>query len=160
MSFTIAGDRNVSLRFDKFPTELHNRFLAAIRAITARLADAVRADAPHGKTGKLERSIVERVYDDGADRIKGRVTVDADFAKAAALEYGAHKRTQVAKHDMKLDHVFARRLAAPTTVVVGAYSRTPNIAATRFIRGPLAAAEAGIAEELRAIVDALIAEDE
>jgi hypothetical protein len=160
IGFTLTGDRSLSLRFDEFPRKLHDRFLAKVREITARLADAVRADAPHGKTGKLANSVVERVYDDGPARIKGRVTVSRDFAKAAALEYGAHKRTKVSAHAMRLDHVFANRLAAPLTVAVGAYSRTPNIEATRFMRGPLAAAEAEIAEELRAVVDAVIAEDE
>lgn len=152
--FTVTGDRRVALKFDEFPKALHDRILARIASLTSRLEARVRSAAPTA-TGKLQSLIVSKVYDNAQDRIRGRVTVSGDFGKAAALEYGARKTAKVKAHEMRLDHVFANRLAAPLTVMVAAHSRQPNIAERKFLRGPIAAMRPEIVQELRqAVADA------
>ena len=59
------------------------------------------------------------------DRITGYVDIaggkgSQDFAKAAALEYGAHKVAKVKTHEMSLDHYWSTKLAEPETVMVKA----------------------------------------
>jgi hypothetical protein len=53
---------------------------------------------------------------------------------------------------MRLDHVFARALDAPETVLVAAYSRPMNLAARRFERGALAEMEPEIVAGLEEAV--------
>lgn len=154
IGFEIVGDREVQLRLDELPQAVHDSLLRRLTSLTAELAARVEAAAPE-RTGKLRSEVASRVYDDRVDRIRGRVTLSGEFGKAAALEYGAHKRTNVAAHAMRLDHVFANRLAAPLTALVAAHSRLANIAATRFLRGPAASMAPEIIAELRqAIVEA------
>jgi hypothetical protein len=152
IGINITGEREFQIRLQKIPQELHDAFLPRIKALTARLEARVQAAAPAG-TGKLRGEITSRVYDDRVDRIRGLVTLTGDYAKAGALEYGAHRPTSVRSHAMQLDHVFLRRLQAPTSVMVAAHSRTPNITEHRFLRGPLEAMEQEIAAELRQAVE-------
>ena len=151
LGLAVIGDRKIQLAFDEFPKSAHVRILERITGLTAELKARVEDAAPKGATGELEASIQSKVYDQ-PERIRGRVFITADFGKAAALEYGAHKATPVKAHRMRLDHVFARRLAEPLTVAVSAYTRQPNIVARRYLRGPLEAIEsdaiAGIREAL------------
>ena len=148
----ISGDRAVELKFETFPQRLHTRLFSDITTLTGRLAALVRSRVP-SQTGKLESQIVGQVFDADA-RITGRVTVagvkgSQDFAKAGALEYGAHNLTKVRAHEMRLDHVFADRLNAPLTVMVDAYQRTPNIAESNFMRGSIEDMHGEIVQGLR-----------
>jgi len=156
IQYLVTGDRQVALKFDRFPQQAHDRLLARIQALTAELEARVLAAEPR-RTGRLHSATISKVYDD-QEKIGGRVTVRADFAKAAALEYGAHRPTKVAAHEMRLDHVFAERLTAPMTVMVMLHRRMPNIAAYRFLRGPLAQMAPEIQAELQAAVAEAAAE--
>ena len=154
---TVAGDRAVSIKFDTFPTRAHDSLLARISSLTDSLAARVRG-AIHSKTGKLRSTISEAVYDDQPKKISGRVFVDEDYAKAAAEEYGAHGKAQVSAHSASLDHVWSRKLASPTTVLVSAHSRRMNIAAQKFLRGSLAADSGDIQQQLRDAVEKSLGE--
>lgn len=132
----VTGDREVALKFEQFPARAHDSLLARIRSLTSTLAARVRSAAP-SKTGKLRSTIADAIYDDAPKKIVGRVFVNADYAKAGALEYGAHRRAKVGAHDAKLDHVWGRKLSAPTTVIVEAFTRRSNVVAKRFLRSSL-----------------------
>jgi hypothetical protein len=132
---TVTGDRRASLKFEAFPQQAHKSLLERITGLTERLAARVRAAEPV-RSGKLRAATQTRIID-RPEFIVGRVEVTADFAKAAALEYGAHATTRVKEHAARLDHVYAR-LISPMTVIVAAHSRKPAIAEHRFLRGPLA----------------------
>jgi hypothetical protein len=151
ISVIVTGDREVGLRFEQFPQELHEQLKAAIEGLTGELADRVRAAVPR-KTGKLASLIVERITD-RPEKIVGSVFISGDFAKAAALEYGAHHSTKVRAHTMRLDHAWGRAMLSPEVVDVAAYSRVPNIAERRFLRGPELAMEAQITAELEGVVN-------
>lgn len=155
LDLELVGDRRVGLAFEQFPQSAHDELLKAIRRLTGQLEGAVLGRVPVA-TGDL-RSIVQSFVDDSADRISGKVKVvapdGADQAKAAALEYGAHKPFMVKAHQMKLGHFWAAAVT-PRMVMVGAFSRTPDIAAHDFLRGPLDEMSGEILVELQQAIDA------
>lgn len=154
----VTGDRQVGIRFDEFPDELYDDLKAEISALTTELYGLIDAATPD-RTGRLRSEERARVYSD-KDRISGRVTIagdSKDFAKAGALEYGAHRSTKVSAHQMRLDHVFGQKLSAPLMVLVDAYSRTPDIQEVAFERGPLGAMEPEIIARLNAVVERNVA---
>jgi hypothetical protein len=155
----ISGDRKVELLFEEFPDGLYADLKAEINALSMELFARVEAATPQ-LTGKLRSEERVRLFAD-PNRITGYVDIAGtgqDFAKAGALEYGAHRATQVSAHSMRLDHVFGEMLASPMTVMVDAYSRTPDIQAFAFERGPLDAMAPEIVERLNAVVDRVTAE--
>ena len=159
----ISGDRRVVARFAEWPAELHDALLARIRELTAELEVRVRALAPE-RTGKLRSEIVSRIYDD-LQRIKGVVTLDGDlpsseYAKAAALEYGApgrRGRFKVRAYSRTISQAFGRDIS-PTRVDVEAYSRVANLDAQLYLRAGLGGMETRATTELAAVMDQKIAE--
>lgn len=156
----IKGDRRVGVVFEEFPDDLYADLRTEIEALTAELLGLVEAATPD-RTGRLRGQEKMRVFAD-KDHIKGQVFIagekgSQDFAKAGALEYGAHRATKVRAHKMRLDHAWETRLADPITVLVGAYSRTPDIDEHRFERGPLAGMAGEIAARLNAVVEKAVA---
>lgn len=157
----VKGDRQVGVRFDEFPDQLYADLRKEIESLTSELLARVQAATP-SKTGALRSSERLRIFAD-PDRITGYVDIAGDkgtqaFAKAGALEYGAHRSTKVSAHQMKLDHAWSQKWAGPEMVLVGAYTRTPNIAEHRFERGPLGAMQGEIIERLNAVVEKRVAE--
>jgi len=149
----ISGERNTSLRFDQFPTACHDRLLAAMERIKDRMVTAIQAAEPN-KSGALKGQTGGRVYDHG-NRIAAVAGVRAmtanDAKKAAALEYGS-RGTPVVMHRLNSGRtVVARRLSRP---LVGQWTRTPTIAAHRFLRGPADSLREGAIDEMRAAVGA------
>jgi hypothetical protein len=140
IGITVKGERETALKFEQFPKQAHDRLLATITELTGTLRGLVESAEPE-RTGRLRGTTGSQVSQT-ADRIRGRVMITADFGKAGALEYGAHRAGPVKAHAARLGHVFGR-LIAPMTVMVAAHTRRPNIAEHRFLRG----AEAAIAEE-------------
>lgn len=147
----ITGARQAGVRFDQIPDELYAALQTEIESLTERLFALIEEATPK-RTGKLKASERIRIFAD-KQHIKGEVSIAGDFAKAAALEYGAHRATRVRAHAMRLDHVWANRLDAPISALVDAYTRTPNIEAVRFERGPLAAMQGEIIAGLEAAID-------
>jgi hypothetical protein len=151
----LSGERQVGLRFDEFPTQLYTDFQKEIAALGEELLDRVEAATPE-LTGRLRGEERLRVFSD-PNRITAYVDIagekgSQDFAKAAALEYGAHKATKVKAHTMRLDHVWAEKLNEPMTVLVADYSRTPDIDEVAFERGPLASMQSEAVARLNAVV--------
>lgn len=153
----VAGDRKVALEFDhEIEATVHDRLVGAVTEITERLYAAVEGDVPR-RTGKLASEIGSSV-EVQPDRIRGRVMVEAEFAKAGAEEYGAHRPAKVKSHHMRLDHVFTHRLNAPLDVIVSAYERPTNITARRFERGPLQTMTPEIEDKLQEAVQQAVAQ--
>lgn len=158
----ITGQRFGLLQFEKFPDFAHDRLLACMQDIERRLEDAVHAAEP-SRSGLLKLLTGGRVYDHG-DRIAAVVGVRADdpnqAKKAAALEYGSRGTPiAIAAHQMRLSHFWAMEVAARQVEVPG-YSRTPTLAADNFLRGPLAAIQAGAFSEMQAAIAAAVADAE
>jgi hypothetical protein len=155
----ITGDRQTGVRFEEFPDGLYRDLLQEITALTRQLFAMVQSRTP-SRSGRLRGAERMQVFAD-TRRITGRVTVAGDkkdAAKAGALEYGAHRTTSVAAHQMRLDHVFGTMLAAPMTALVGAYNRTPNVREVAFERGPLESMRPEILERLGGVVERAVGE--
>lgn len=157
----VTGDRQVGLRFEQFPDALYEDLRKEIDALSIELLTRVEAATPD-RTGQLRSQERLRLFTD-PNRITGYVDITGtkgsqDFAKAGALEYGAHRATKVSAHEMKLDHHWSLKLAAPEMVLVAAYARTPNIEEFAFERGPLAAMQPEIVSRLNAVVEKAVAE--
>jgi hypothetical protein len=158
----VTGARQVGLRFEEFPDALYAELRGEVDALSAELFAHIEAATPD-RTGRLRSEERVRLFTD-PNRITGYVDIAGtkagalEYAKAGALEYGAHQATQVKAHSMRLDHNWAEKLAAPMTVLVSAYSRTPDIAEHAFERGPLAAMAPEIVSRLNAVVEKAVKE--
>jgi hypothetical protein len=105
VSVVTRGDRELALRFDKFPTVAHQKLEERMGKIVAAMKAQVQAAAPH-KTGKLRSEITGRVFADQPDRVAGYVEVYApdsspahnEYAKAATLEYGTDLARRIKDH--------------------------------------------------------------
>ena len=156
----IVGDTRAVLRFERFPSMAHDRLLATLQSLERRLEAAVLAEEPE-KSGDLKSLTGGRVYDHG-DRIAAvvgvRTTTPAQARKAAALEYGSRGASiTVSAHTAKLDHLWSRAIP-PIMVNVPSFTRMPSITARRFLRGPIQALHDDAITEMRAALDAAVAE--
>jgi hypothetical protein len=153
----VKGDHAVGLRFEAFPGQLYDALKDEITSLGQELLARVRAATP-SRTGRLRSEERLRIFAD-PNSIKAQVGINAgkvsggEYAKAGALEYGAHRATKVKAHRMRLDHHWALKLAAPEMVMLAAFTRTPNIEEHSFERGPLAEMQAEILTRLNAVVD-------
>lgn len=155
----VVNSRRVGLLFDQFPHHAHDRLLAAITRLTATLYARIEGAEPT-LTGKLRRETTIKIYDDH-DHIAGRVFFQrglqkSEYGKIAALEYGAHQPTNVKAHTQRLSQVFGHSISQES-VMVAAYNRQVNIAAHRFLRGPLSEMAGEIEVELRKALDEALA---
>lgn len=153
----ITGDRELALRFERFPAALHAKLLQRISGLTSDLEALVESQVPR-RTGKLAGEITARIRDSDAS-ISGIVTLTGDYAKAAALEYGAHGIANVSAHAARLTHLWGRATGAPLTVEVPTHTRHVNISAHRFLRGPEAQMIEQVRAELQSAVDETLSED-
>jgi hypothetical protein len=142
----IQTERAVELKFEQFPEQARERLRAAISALVSDLQSRVESAEP-SLTGALRSETAPRL-EEYPNRITGAVRVTDEFAKAGALEYGAHRTMLVKAHTATLDHIYGK-LVEPLSVMIGAHQRTPNIAEHRYLRGPLHAMEGQIFEALQ-----------
>jgi hypothetical protein len=145
----ITGDRRVEQIFDKFPEILRPQLRAVIEDETEQLASRVRSAVPR-KTGKLASEIATAVRESDT-RITGIVRLTGEYAKAGALEYGAHRTITVRDHSERLGHVWG--LVAALLVDVPSHERHQNLEAFRYLRGPFAEMEAEITSRLQEVVN-------
>ena len=154
----ITGDRRIVARFGEWPKELHDALFVRIKALTEALEGRVQALAPE-RTGKLKSEITSRVFND-PQKIKGLVTLDgglsgSEYAKAAALEYGAPGRGgrhEVSSYSRTIAEAFGRDIS-PKRIDVSAYKRIANIDARVYLRGGLADVEAEATAQLQQVID-------
>ena len=153
LNVIITDDRKIELRFDEWPRQLRADIIDKIRTLTARLHARVLSLEPK-KTGRLQSTTVKRIYED-PEKIKGAVTVNADFAKAGALEFGApggRSRPDVRGHQRLQTHVFGQEIS-PERVFVSPYHRVARIEARLFMRAGLEGMSGETEGALRGLLD-------
>lgn len=152
------GDRELSLRFDAFPTQVHQRLVERITTLTESLQGRVEAAAPF-KTGKLRSEIKPSLYGDQPTRVAGYVSIYApgaqsEYAKAATLEYGSDKaRRRFQKGGI------AARINGSKRRIVAKMTQPVRIQAFAYLRGPFDAMRPEIQAELEATLADVVAED-
>lgn len=149
MTFAIhvAGEREAELVLEDLPEKAREVLKPVINELIEELYGQVVGREPV-RTGRLRSTTAKAEAQDRGDRVSGRVFIDADFAKAAALEYGAHGTATVRAHMETLGHVFGH-LVAPFAVLVAEHSRHVDIAEHEFLRGPLHDIEAQALDRMR-----------
>lgn len=149
-----GSDQKVVLRFDKFPADMHERLLATLTQLEHRLEAMVIAREP-SLTGALQAMTGGRVYDHG-DRMAAVVGVRApdagDARKAAALEFGSHRKITVRAHEARLAHLFGRAIS-PMIVMVETHGRMTNLDPRRFLRNSIGEIHGEAIAALREAVD-------
>jgi hypothetical protein len=154
MPVITRGEREISLRFDTFPSKLQGKLEQRIRALTEELEQRVEAATPV-KTGLLRSEIKENVYTgETSNRVAGYVSVFAgniknEYAKAATLEYGSNKVRKLSE-----------RLAGPSKKLERRLFKAAHIEAFRYLRGPFEAMRPEIQAALEETVAEAAAEDE
>lgn len=150
----ITTSRNATLRFEEFPVQARDKLKNVIADATNRLQAMARADAPK-RTGRLASEIVAHV-NEYQTAIVGVVSIAGkssnDFAKAAALEYGAHGSAQVKAHQAKLDHYFSKPMDT-IDVAVSGHTRKLNIKQHDYLRGSESRIAAEALSDMRAAID-------
>jgi hypothetical protein len=130
------GERELSLRFDTFPTRARAKLAERITVLTEQLQARIVAATPQGKTGRLRSEETSRILTDNPNRVAGYVQVYApdlptEYAKAATLEYGTNKPRKIFERTSGLLGRLSRRR------VVARVTRPVHIAPFRFLRQPL-----------------------
>ena len=151
MAVTITGERELALKFDRFPAEAHDALEQRITSIIESLQARIEGVTPH-KTGKLRSEIRSRIYS-SPKRIAGYVSVYApgdanEYPKAATLEYGSDKPRRAFEKRAEL------ALGRSKRRIVSRMSKPVHIVARRYLRGPLA----DMASEIQAQLEAALAE--
>jgi hypothetical protein len=139
MTVVTRGEREVSARFETFPTRARAKLEERIAALTQQLQVRVQAAAPF-RTGKLRSEITKRDYADNPDRVAGYVSVYADgdsneYAKAATLEYGTNKPRRAFE---RTGAGVIARLGRSKRRIVAKLSKPVRIEAFKYLREPLA----------------------
>lgn len=152
INVSLAGDREVALRLQRFPAELHQRLVTQVRALTDDLYGRVLGTEPF-KTGKLKSETVAREFSDQPERVAGYVSIYApgnasEYAKAATLEYGSDKPRKVPDRA----HGIAMRLNGSHRRILARISKPVHIEARRYLRGPLAAMRGTVEAQLEAAI--------
>ncbi len=156
---TVANEREVALRFDRFPVELHEFLRQRIHAIVDQLYRRILDTEPF-KTGKLKSETVEREFSDNPERVAGYVSIYApsssnEYAKAATLEYGTHKP----RREFEKTNSVTARFGKSRRRVALRFTKPVHIEARRYLRDPLEAMRPAILAELEhAVQEALDAE--
>lgn len=154
MGVVTRGEREISLRFDNFPSKLTAKLEQRIRGLTELLEERIEAATPK-KTGLLRSEITPKVYlGDTGDRVAGYVSVFAgnltqEYAKAATLEYGSNKARKLSDRLMGPRKRLERRLSKPA-----------HFEAFRYLRGPFEEMRPEIEAALDETVAEAAAEDE
>ena len=150
LTITETGARQISKRLDEFPQELHDRLAERIRPVIDELWTRVEQRVPH-RTGRLASEITKRVFADARYRVAGYVSVYTDdpgpyneYAKAATVEYGSSRPRAV----KDLEHGVMTRLRGSSRRIKARMSKPVDIAARRYLRGPL--------DEMRPAITAMI----
>jgi hypothetical protein len=146
---TSVGAREVELKFDTFPREIHGVLEERISAITETLRARAEAAAPR-KTGRLRSEITARVFS-SATRIAGYVSIyapgiEGEYAKAATLEYGTDKPRHA------VDRI-QTRFGKTRRRILQRISKPVHIEAFRYLRGPFDELAPSIQADLQAAVD-------
>ena len=158
----LRGVNTTSIKFEKFPEQAREALRNYIAGAVAELESMVIGMVPR-RTGKLASEIASFV-DSHPDRITGRVRLLAETAaearKAAALEYGSRGASITVKRYSRHVSMAFGHLVAPFEQIVESYTRTPNIAAGNFLRGPMEALRPGILPGMQAALAEAIAANE
>lgn len=160
VTITTRGDRELTLRFESFPSHLHDKLLARIGGLTEQLQARVVAATPH-LTGTLQSEETERVFGDSPERVAGYVGVYApsdpakEYPKAATLEYGTNKPRRAFQKRAGL----MAALLGPRLRIIGKLSKAVHIEPVRYLRDSLDEMQPEVIAAFQEVLNEAIADD-
>jgi len=144
-------ERTAVAKFQKLDEQSWQAVRAKVIELTERLTDAVRAGAPHGKTGQLAGSIHSMIRE-SAHKIVGIVT--SGKAYLPVIEFGLHKQLGVRSHTRAISTVFGNPVAT-VMADIGPYQRAASVEGAFFMQHALAGLDSTITAELQSVLDAI-----
>jgi len=136
----IKGDREVVADLRRFNAAARGEIQKGIGRVALKLLTRVKAQKLTGqalnvRTGRLRRSITQRI-EASADEISGIVGTNVDYA--AVHEYGFKGTVSVKQHLLLVKEAFGRPLKYPVWSTVRAHSANVNMPERSFLRSALA----------------------
>jgi phage gpG-like protein len=136
----IKGDREVVADLRRFNAAARGEIQKGIGRVALKLLTRVKAQKLTGqalnvRTGRLRRSITQRI-EASADEISGIVGTNVDYA--AVHEYGFKGTVSVKQHLRLVKEAFGRPLKYPVWSTVRAHSANVNMPERSFLRSALA----------------------
>lgn len=138
------------------------KFRTGLSTTIKRLTLTLLANVKSGKlsgqvlnvrTGRLRRSINQRIVGEDSDVIQGIVGTNLVYARPH--EYGFHGSVPVKAHMRTIKQAFGKSIT-PVQVQVGSYSMNMNLPERSFLRSALADMEPEIKSQLRnAVTEAI-----
>lgn len=148
---TVVGSEEAIARFKAMPNRLRQELVTgigrAVLKLQAYVKDGKLSDQVlHVRTGRLRRSITERVTQEAA-RVEGIVGTNVEYA--AVHEYGFSGTVSVREH--------LRRAKSGFMQTVRAHTRKVDLPERSFLRSALADMEPDIRAEFEAAVSRAVA---
>lgn len=147
----IVGDRETIAKLGKAKDRARDGVRKSVARLTLELLRKVKAEKLSGQvlnvqTGRLRRSITQRVTDSGST-ITGIVGTNVEYARTHEL--GFKGVMTVKAHLREIKKAWGKPLKAKLTVPVRAHTRQVELPARSFLRSALADMEPKIRDELR-----------
>lgn len=136
----IKGDREVVADLRRFDAAARGEIQKGIGRIALKLLTRVKAQKLTGqalnvRTGRLRRSITQRI-EASADEISGIVGTNVDYA--AIHEYGFKGAVSVKQHLRLVKEAFGRPLKSPVWSTVSTHTKNASMPERSFLRSALA----------------------
>lgn len=136
----IVGGAQVLERFGRVSGKVHDELGTEIQRIVLKLMGHVVQDKLSGqvlnvKTGRLRRSINQRVEGKGTDQVAGYVGTNVVYARP--FELGFNGTENVRAHMRQMNQAFGKLVKNPRKIQVGAHSRHVDIKQRSFLRSAL-----------------------
>lgn len=135
----LVGDQELIARLERFSPELQKSLQGGVSRLALKLLAHVKEDklsdqVLHVRTGRLRRSINQRVESSGS-AVYGSVGTNVSYARRHEL--GFNGTESVRAHLRMMKTAFGREVKNPRQIQVNAFSRRVNYPAHSFLRSAL-----------------------
>jgi phage gpG-like protein len=135
----LLGGEDLIAKFDSMSPSINASLKKSVGRLTLELLREVKADKLSGqalnvRTGRLRRSINQRIESNGTS-VAGYVGTNVKYG--AYQEYGFHGQQTVKAHLRMMTQAFGRTVKEPHQIMVSAHTRNVNYPAHSFLRSAL-----------------------
>lgn len=153
IGFDILGDRETAEKLSRVHGQVQRNVEATIGRLTLKLLAKVKGEKLSGqvlntRTGRLRRSINQRVDGAGTTSIAGYVGTNVEYGRRHEL--GFRGTETVREHLRLIKMAWGKTLPTPKQVLVQAHTRQINYPARSFLRSALREMNTEITTDIRA----------
>lgn len=147
----LVGDADLVAKWQKMPASMQAGVEKTVQRLSLQLLALVKNklsdDVLHVRTGRLRRSINQRVTSD-QNSVTGIVGTNVEYAQR--LEYGFKGTESVRESLRHITQAFGKQLKEPKTITVRAHTRNVDYPAHSFLRSALAQMRPQIEKDMQA----------